>query len=120
MGIEDPSIADLLKDLRIEDYPSVKIIHSVKGFIQTVLYGKTSENYIQTRISKFQMLGNKSSSALHPDESSITQVILRAHLQVYIRRRCTQIMMDKISYEDLVADEKEMVIPIWFTNSLKI
>ena len=102
---------------------SEKDIHSLKTFIQTIVYsGKDDEDYLATRIRLFQNLKTKSSMAIPPDPDSVVQVIKRAHHQVYQWLRCCIPLIEKLPLDEngwnVVEDKSEITIkPVWFTGS---
>ena len=98
--MKTPAKANLLNHLGNEEYPSEITLNNVKEFIRIVLYnGKVTESYTDTRITKYKSLAIKTSAAIPPDQDSILQVILRAHLQVFKWKRCTQLEIKSLPYE---------------------
>ena len=118
--MKTPVKANLLKHLGNEEYPSEITLKNVKEFIRIVLYnGKVAESYTDTRITKYKSLAIKTSAAIPPDQDSIVQVILRAHLQVFKWKRCTQLEIKSLPYERFGwnwSNDMQMVVPVWFVG----
>ena len=116
--MKTPAKANLLNHLGNEEYPSEITLNDVKEFIRIVLYnGKVTESYTDTRITKYKSLAIKTSAAIPPDQDSIVQVILRAHLQVFKWKRCTQLEIKSLPYERFGwnwSNDMQMVVPVWF------
>ena len=89
--------ANMLQHLGNEKYPSDITLSDAKEFIRLVLYsGKLAESYTDTRITEYKSLAIKISASIPPDQDS---VILRAHLQVFKWKRCTQVEIENLQYE---------------------
>ena len=112
--------ANMLQHLGNKEYPSVIALNDAKEFIRLVLYsGKLIESYTDTRITKYKSLAIKTSASIPPDQDSVIQVILSAHLQVFKWKRCTQVEIENLPYERYGwkwSNEMQMVVPVWFVG----
>ncbi len=108
-----------LNEIGKAEHLSQKGIADAIRFVQTILYnGKIDESLVQTRIRLYKGLKTKSSEALPPDPDSLTQAIIRVHLQSYYWLQCQELQMRDIDMENngWYVDAEGRVLPVWFTG----
>ena len=115
--MRSPENSNLLKYLGKEEYPSEVTLTDAKEFIRLIFYGgKVKETYTDTRINKYKSLVTKTSASIPPDQDSVKQVILRAHLQIFKWKRCIHVQMKILPYKVYGwkwDSEEQMVVPVW-------
>ena len=89
------------------------------GFVRKVVYSKTKENYIQTRIRLYKSSTSKSTTMIPPVPDSLLQAIKRVHYQVFIWLRSHEANINSLRYQEFGwkwCDEGNMLWPVWFTG----
>ena len=86
-----------------------------------VLYkGRFQESLVETQIRLYKALKTKSSGGLPPDPDSLTQAILRVHLQSYYWLQFQQKGINEINIEQTgwCIDNNHRVVPVCFTGKI--
>ena len=118
--MKNPELLSMISNLGCKDTMSIDDIAECRKFIQTVMYnGKSTEDYLQTRIRLYKNQLKKTSLSIPPDSNSCTFAILRAHYQAYQWLKCLDVNIANISLTEngWHIDDDGSVIPLWYTCS---